>query len=65
MKSSWPKECSVCLRTYDVDQWESLHYRGVMGEPNDLTLELRDCPCGNTISQVMDQEIYEVKGQQK
>jgi hypothetical protein len=58
-KAVWPKVCS-CGRSYDRKTWEALVYLGIMGQEMNMDLELRNCTCGNTISQPMTMEIFDV-----
>lgn len=47
---TWPKRCNVCSTLYTREQWEQLKNLGTMDDGRGGDMELRDCPCGNTMS---------------
>jgi hypothetical protein len=49
----FPKQCAVCKRTFTKIEFKLLEFKGVMGmkvKDQMWKLELRDCPCTNTLS---------------
>lgn len=47
------KKCGVCDREFDAIQWSRLPFVGEMADDAEV-LELRNCPCGTTISIVLE-----------
>ena len=51
LRPTWPKRCG-CGRAYSCHEWELLIKIGEMVDDVE-SIELRNCPCGSTIAQVI------------
>lgn len=45
--------CTCCGRTFEAAQWARLSDLGVQNYSDGIALELRNCPCGSTISSTL------------
>lgn len=54
-----PHPCRVCGKKYDAAAWQALPLKALQRFPDDPdqeTLVLRDCPCGNTLAKPLSEE---------
>jgi hypothetical protein len=45
----WPKTCNVCGLVHTSQQWDALPYVGPIDDGTEV-IEMRNCPCGNTMA---------------
>lgn len=45
----WVKVCPCCGAGHTATEWNALHFVGYQPDPEEPTLELRNCLCGSTI----------------
>lgn len=48
----FPKRCAMCGCVFTAKGWAHLKLKGVY-QGEEETLEMRDCPCGNTLSVII------------
>lgn len=55
------KKCACCGRYTLAAGWSVLRYVGEQGDEEE-TVELRNCPCGNTLAVVLEFRVLRFKG---